>query len=408
MLILALNVWLIVLDDADVSLLFNPARHTPNLDRIYSGAVVFDNVYVEGAVCRPSLAALDLGMSPRETTIYANSSPRVETTKNAIAGRLRDAGYTTFRGGKFWASNWGGTPDEYGYTLTERVGNGTSQEQTGFVRAGNQEVFLDALECEPFFACWSPMLPHTPFDAAPEYAALIDVGLIPSPPEWVTEPLDLQTYYVQTRDYLANLARLDAAIGVGLDALETSGAIKNTLIIVTPDNGWSYGHVGKRSPYDRGMRVSTAFYWCGLEPAERHDLHYLADIPATIAEFAGLPLTPHDVEGSMYGACYGGPAKRTHLVGGSWAHVPYPGDDDTLVATWVRAPGYKYIRFHVPTGPEWDTELRWLHWCVPYPVRLPGDEELHIGGDRDERDNLLGDPAHAAGLAECRAIAEGW
>ena len=113
--------------------------------------------------------------------------------------------------------------------------------------------------------------------------------------------------------YADFVAETDAAIGQVLQALEQSGAAKNTLVIFTSDNGpapvagmieslRAQGHDSaggwrgaKQDIYEGGHRVPTIVKWPGLVApgTTSRAMVSLVDVLATLAEIVGRPL-PED------------------------------------------------------------------------------------------------------------------
>ena len=78
----------------------NPHIHTPNLDRLASEGVLFENCYVQNPVCAPSRASLMTSKYVPAHGLYANGvdlSPHEEL----FSRRLADAGYDCGLVGKF-------------------------------------------------------------------------------------------------------------------------------------------------------------------------------------------------------------------------------------------------------------------------------------------------------------------
>jgi choline-sulfatase len=193
------------------------------------------------------------------------------------------------------------------------------------------------------------------------------------------------------RHYLAAyhhyLSRVDAEIGLVLDALESRDDADRTLIVFMADHGdgmAAYGHVTKQvSLYDQTTRVPLVFAGPGVEGqgrvVEDGCLVSLLDLLPTLCDVAGID-APDDLWGRSL---------RPQLTDAAGAESPH----DIVASQWqtewgftvspgrmIRSRRYKYMRY------------------------LEGDgEELYdLAADPGETRTLVGDPAHAAALAEHR------
>jgi arylsulfatase A-like enzyme len=150
----------------------------------------------------------------------------------------------------------------------------------------------------------------------------------------------------------------DAVVGQVLEALEHSGAAKNTLVVFTSDNGCAHyigvgdletkGHYPsgplrgyKADAWEGGHRVPFIVRWPGKVKPETvcDQLVHQADLLATFAEVFGAPLPDNAGEDSfsLVSLLKGGSeAVREHAVScsirgvpslrlGSWKYLPVPG-----------------------------------------------------------------------------------
>ena len=78
----------------------HPLVKTPNLDRIASLGVAFDNAYCGAPVCTPGRACMMTGLHAHETGSYCNSTVW-DGSRPTWGARLRKAGYQTEATGKF-------------------------------------------------------------------------------------------------------------------------------------------------------------------------------------------------------------------------------------------------------------------------------------------------------------------
>ena len=371
------NIILILADDlgyGDVGA-FNPAGRipTPHLDRLAREGMRLTDVHAAAALCTPTRYGLLTGRYPwrtrlRSGVLWGNGDALIEPNRTTVASLLREAGYHTAGIGKWhlglrWAALPGTTPDrstnsakapldwidyggriadgpthhgfadyfgltasldmrDYVYIDGDRVAEpptatlaGEPSNVPAFYRAGRAgasfrpEAVLGELTSRavryvrdraaaktPFFLYFALASPHTPVLPTAAFAGRTGLG-----------------------PYADFVAETDAAIGQVLEALEQSGAAKNTLIIFTSDNGpapiagmieslRAKGHDSaagwrgaKQDIYEGGHRVPTLVRWPGVvtpETASRAVIS-LVDVLATVADIVGRPLPADAGEDSV-------------------------------------------------------------------------------------------------------------
>ena len=150
-------------------------------------------------------------------------------------------------------------------------------DQTTLTRRYTDEAvaFLESAHDRPFFLYVAHNFPHEPLHASAEQAGKSPDGL-----------------------YGDVIADLDASTGAIVDALERLGLAKNTLVLVTSDNGpWFEGSPGalrgrKNDVFEGGMRVPLIARWPGhVAAGQRIEAVAAAvDVLPTALGLAGLPL----------------------------------------------------------------------------------------------------------------------
>ncbi len=193
-------------------------------------------------------------------------------------------------------------------------------------------------------------------------------------------------HYIAAYRHYTELA--DKHIGRILQALENSGALENTVIVIISDHGdgmASHGMVTKAvSMYDETMRVPWVMAGPGIpsraEPCP--SLIQLLDLMPTLIDIAGLD-APEALRGkSVLPLLHGGTDQLHGYVAGEW-HTEWgftisPG-------RMIRTKEYKYIRY------------------------LEGhSEELYdLAADPGETRNIAARPEHAESLRRLREILAG-
>jgi uncharacterized sulfatase len=136
-------------------------------------------------------------------------------------------------------------------------------------------TFLEQQGSQPFFLFLSHSFPHVPLHASERFRSSSDGGL-----------------------YGDVVEELDASVGSVVDSLERLGLARNTLVLVTSDNGpWFQGSASgtrgrKMDVFEGGMRVPFVVYWPGRIAAQgiSESLVSGLDLLPTFLELAGLPL----------------------------------------------------------------------------------------------------------------------
>ncbi len=226
-------------------------------------------------------------------------------------------------------------------------------EQMADVLAAKASLFVDQHREEPFFLFFSthdihvPRVPHSRFKGSTDQGPRGDA-----------------------------MVQLDWCVGAVMDALDRHGLTDNTLVIFTSDNGpvlddgYEDGAVerlgdhkpagafraGKYSQFEGGTRVPMIVRWPQeIQAGATSDaLFGQVDLPATLAELAGVEVSPGDLPDSrnQLEALLGKDAVgRSHLVHeanrlalrqGDWKYVSPRGTRDGL-GPWqnakIKAPG---------------------------------------------------------------------
>jgi len=179
------------------------------------------------------------------------------------------------------------------------------------VTAERAVAFLENRGDAPFFLYVALTSPHLPHCTAEEFRGRSGMG-----------------------NYGDFMLETDARIGQVLDALQRTGAARDTVVILTSDNGpennykdWieRYGHHangpwrgGKRDLYEGGHRVPFVVRWPGVvaKNSKSTALVGQVDLLATVAEIVGTAIPTGHAEDSesFVGALMGGDGSRTAMV----------------------------------------------------------------------------------------------
>ncbi|MFT6868339.1 MAG: arylsulfatase A-like enzyme [Cyclobacteriaceae bacterium] len=300
------NIVLVFIDDmgwADFSSFGNTDAQTPNIDKLASEGISFEQFYVNAPICSPSRVAISTGQYPQRYNITSYLAHRKQNTDRGIANwldpkapmlarSLKEAGYATGHFGKW---HMGGQRDvteapeitAYGFdeSLTNFEGMGPkllplTKDETGEVgrvwekaeilggpvtwmqRSEITNGFIDAAipfmekaqkEKKPFYVNIWPDDVHSPF--WPPY-----------------EDYGLAKEAGKRGLYLAVLEAMDAQFGKLFDYIKNNEDLReNTLILICSDNGpeLGAGRAGnlkgyKTHLYEGGIRSSLVVWGAGF------------------------------------------------------------------------------------------------------------------------------------------------
>ena len=330
------NIVLIFMDDlgyGDIGANGATNYQTPNIDKMATEGIRFTNFLAAQAVCSASRAALLTGCYPNRIGFSGALAPTstigINANETTLAEVLKEKGYKTAIYGKWhlghqkqflplqhgfdeyfglpysndmWPVDYDGSLAPEGHfkkkaypTLpliqnNERIEDITTLEQQGMLTSRYTEKAVDFIKRNknnPFFLYLPHSMPHVPINASPRFRVNVQQGL-----------------------YGDVIMEIDWSIGEVLKALKANGLDKNTLVIVTSDNGpWlNYGNhagssggyrEGKGTSYEGGQRVPCVMRWKGTMPEGLvcNKLSSTIDLLPTIAKFCQAKLPSHKIDG---------------------------------------------------------------------------------------------------------------
>ncbi len=308
------NVILILADDlaiGDLGAMDGHASRTPQLDRLASQSVRFENAYSGSCVCAPARAALLTGRYPHRTgvvTLNMNKYPQLTQLRRdevTIADMLAGAGYRTGLIGKWHLGNGPEfQPRERGFKVSEYFSGSSDMSYFDYVldingkrqRVNDGTYLTDDLSDraiefvrenrdQPFFLHLAHYAPHRPLQA----------------PEDLIELYRAQGYNDSTATIYAMINVMDRGIGRLLDELDSLQLSNRTIVIFTSDNGpdpvtgqrFNHGMRGtKYQVYEGGIRVPLFVQWQGhFPPGARTQRIHFVDLLPTILGLCNVDLT---------------------------------------------------------------------------------------------------------------------
>ena len=419
-----------------VSAFGNRWLSTPHMDRLQRNGVSFMRAYCTDPVCVPARTCWMTGRYSSETGSPFNGGLLHDDLPD-LGQHLNGHGLPAYHSGK-WHVSGREVTDSFRtlYFGQTRIGAGGGEYYDGAITRSVVDFLTRHDGAEPFFLQIGLVNPHDVCEyghnfehkAIPDPVAqgiLAEPELPPLPANFHYDEPETMTHRVVRRDdnalvhwrilrrtrhwpalqwrYLAwslyrFVEKVDAEIGVILNALEASGHADNTLILFTADHGEAAGQhqmFQKFTLYDESARVPfiAACLGDGV-PVPKGDFdheHLISgvDVFPTVCDYAGVAPPP-----GLPGCSMRPLVERAGGTETAWR-------EHVLVESnyWARAvvtKRYKYVTEYrprdvedfLPPGPD-DAEL--------------GIEQLFdLEGDPGETRNLAGDPALAEVIADCR------
>ncbi|MBK1879909.1 sulfatase family protein [Pelagicoccus mobilis] len=404
---------------------------TPNLDRLSSQGVTFDNHYVTTAICMASRATAMTGMYEYKhgcnfshgemmTSIWANSYPIL----------LREAGYLTAFAGKFGFElretpngpklelpaedfdRWGGGPGQTSYDTKKNKSMVAYAKEyphatLSYGAFSRDFIHASAKSDQPFCLSISFKAPHKPATPDPRFDDVYAGMTFKKPANYGREhgehfskqsKQDRQyerfhswnysdKYDEVMATYHQQIYAIDVAVGMVREALEEAGVADNTVIIYTSDNGFfcgSHGYGSKVLPYEESTRVPLIIYdprHANSGKGLRSDaLTGNIDFAPTILSLAGLPV-PENMDGSNLMALYENPNAELH-------------ESLALVNVWGEAATHA---LGVVTK-----DMKYLHWGYAAEGFEVTEELYHLGKDPLELTELSGNPEYSPAMQAMR------
>jgi arylsulfatase A-like enzyme len=435
---------------------------TPHIDRLADAGARLNRCFSTNAICTPARATILTGQYGHINGVRTLDDGLPADYQPNLPVLLQQAGYATALFGKWHLHCQPQGFDEYKY-LSGAGGQGTYQEPEftekdrgvvthhGYVTDIITEMTLAWLRArrvagQPFFVMCHHKAPHDYWEYPVRHEHLFAGVEVPVPnslfedrrhrsiasrdygssvtprsrirslyadfcrEDYVTGPLrgtgeltfrdkGLAAYRKYLTDYLRTVAGIDDSVGALLDELNRQGALENTVVIYTSDQGMFLGehdYQDKRWSYEEGLRVPFLVRYPREIPAGavRDDLMANIDLAPTLLDYAGLA-TPAAMQGF---SCRGmiaddpGARRRQSIYFRYWMHLAH--------------------RHHNPAH----YGLRTDRWKLIFYYGLPLDaagavnepspagwELYDLLNDPLELHNLHDDPQHASTARELRA-----
>ncbi|WP_423799788.1 sulfatase-like hydrolase/transferase [Neobacillus sp. SAB-20_R2A] len=310
----------------------NTEIKTPNLDRLATNGIRFENFFCTSPVCSPARASMLTGRIPSQHGVHdwiregnTKDNP-IEYLENQLTyvDLLAKSNYTCGISGKWHLGN--STLPQKGFThwYVHESGGGPYYNAP-MIRNGERiiepEYITDAItndalqfidknskSDQPFYLSVHYTAPHSPWVGhhPQEYLDLYSDCTFDSCPIEENHPWMIKNPpgYQHSREknlqgYYAAVSAMDMNIGRILDKLEQLGLSENTLVCFFGDNGMNMGHHGiwgkgngtfPQNMYDTSVKVPAILSQPGRIPLGKVNDSLLSgyDFMPTILEYVGI------------------------------------------------------------------------------------------------------------------------
>lgn len=362
--------WLVAEDQSpNIPMYGDSTVVTPNLNRLASEGVVYDNFYSPSPVCAPSRAAIITGMYPNSigaghmrTGPWYRGRPSAEALKNykalpegfvpyeAVPGPEIKMFSEILRSQGYYCTN--NAKEDYQFVKTP----------TAWDENGTEAHWKGRNENQPFFSVFNFGVTHeSRIWAKMEDSLWVDQNLsVPIPPYLPNTEIGKR----DVRRMYSNILEMDAQVGKVLEQLEEDGLLEETIIIWYSDHGGPLPRQ-KRLLYESGIKVPMIIRFPKkLAAGERDDrMISFIDLAPTMLSITGI--NPPEY---MDGKAFLGEFMRTTEP--EYIFAAADRFDEVYDRNRaVKDKRFKYIKYHYP---EKSMFLR-----VAYRDQQPIMQELH-------------------------------
>ena len=394
------NIMIIIADDCtyrDLPLYGGQNLKTPNIDRLASQGLTFNNAFASMSMSVPCRASLYTGLYPVTHGVCWNHVPARTGTKS-IVQYLEELGYRTGLAGKIHANPGAVFPFEMVEGLERDCVARTAAFDTD-----EMEMFMNRDDKNPFCMIAALVVPHVPWTVG-DTSHFNPQSLIL--PAFVADTKEMRKQYAC---YLAEIEVLDQQVGAIMKLLDKTGKTDNTIILFTSEQG-SQMPGCKWTNWNTGVHTGFIVVYPGrIKENERTDaLIQYEDVLPTLIEAAGGKVDPGSFQGTSFLPVLLG-KKSEHRQYAYFMHNNNPEGPAYPIRSvsdgryhYIRnlKPENLYIEKHLMAGmapneywPSWifqsfDDEITYN--LVMRYMKRPAEELYRIDNDPEEMNNLIG------------------
>ncbi len=321
------NILLITFDDigAVLGCYGDPHARTPHLDTLAREGVLFHRGYTTHPSCSPSRSSILTGLYPHQNGQIGLARPiyRVKEEIPLLPNVLRASGYRTGILGKLHVAPDEAFEFEFNHKSMDPPTPLDAMRRDSAAYAKFARQFMEQDDERPFFLYLNFIDPHRDF--------VDQVKGLPEKPRGAEEVATLPFLAMDTPElrreaagYQNCIERVDAGVGMVMEALRASGYEDDTLVFVVADHGPPFTRA-KTTCYEAGLRVTMMARWPGRVEAgvDAQELVSVVDIMPTVLEAAGIPAPPEQAGRSLWPLFKGERTTWRETVCGEYtAHTP--------------------------------------------------------------------------------------
>ncbi len=427
------NIVFLLTDDQAVNTLGcygNNEVSTPNIDALAARGLTFDRHYNTTAICMASRASIMTGKLEYKTgTNFSHGPMRLDIWQQSYPVLMRQAGYQLGFAGKFGFEvldaedehpkmpeeafeRWGGGEGQTSYKTARNPSMASYAEDyphaTRSYGAFGRDFILEMAQADaPFCLSISFKAPHRPTTPDPvddeiyagkQFTKPINYGRenglhfakqsqagrqYPRFEEWGYD----KRYDEVMATYHQQIYAIDVAVGMIVDALSSSPAAKNTIIVFTSDNGFfcgAHGYGSKVLPYEDSSRAPLIIVDTRTEEPEAARVRRLTgniDFAPTFLDYAEIQ-RPESMDGRSL----------MPVIEAGLRNDALPPHHETLplLNFW----GPKETHCLSVVSEDW----KYIHWHYAGDGYEATDELYHLAEDPHELENLAIGEKNAASL----------
>ena len=410
------NVVILLADDCTWNVLGyqgGPAR-TPNIDRMATEGLCFDQAIGTTAMCTPTRHSLYTGIYPIRRGGYQNHSA-VKPGTRSVCHHLGALGYRVGLTGKEHIR----PADSFPFEKIPGFPSPCTLKKTPRHELAGIREFMTRSADKPFCLFIASVHPHGPWtegDRSPYPPESLEL-----PPAWADTPETRAAY----SKYLAEVTELDRQVGDVIRLLRDEKLESNTLLIFASEQGSQFPGT-KWTLWDAGVKFSMIARWPGRIKPNTHTLAIVQyeDVLPTLIELAGGE-RPTDIDGrSFLPVLFGKADEHREYAYGVHTNTP---EGPAYPIRSIRNTKYKlivnllpdatYIEKHLTEQDRYNYWKSWLAraqtdphaaWTVKRFQHRPAVEFYDVETDPFEMKNLADRPEHAATIQAMRAELEAW
>ena len=372
---------------------------TPNIQRLADQGVLFRQAFCTVPSCSGSRAALLTGRHAHQNGMLglAHRGWALDDVTQTLVHTLGQAGYWT---GLIGESHVSLDPRDLGYDEVVDL----PDHHADTVVPAFWEMLERRPKDRPFFASVGFIETHR------DFAELVSArdALYGRPPAHLPDTPETRR---DMAAFKASARKLDQGVGGVLDAIDSAGLARDTLVIFTTDHGLAFPGA-KASLTDRGLGVLLIMRGPGgfTGGSVQDALVTHLDLFPTICDLAGIP-APDWLQGrSLLPLVQGATSELHDAVHAELTyHAAYEPQRSIRTRRWkyIRRFGEHYDTVVAANTDDGPSKTLWLEYgWLERPV--PEEQLYDLVFDPNEGANLAGDPAYASVLGELRSRLERW